>query len=419
VNDNDLYYADETFGLAKLHQQLHDGPGVAVIDPAVHSLARLGKAIDESSDRLSDALRAVGVNWRGEAATAAAGSIQQLAGWTGHGGQTTAAASTHVQTYSGSFAALIRAVPPPSTTPIPPLTEWDSFWDHLGNFSDHARAIQANRNAAAAAYEALGRHSETTTGAINDVPAIEPVPQVTTDSGPNPPGSGPPPQPHTHGSTPASVTPGGGRHPGSTHPATSTHPAPSTHPVTSTPPVHVTPSSPTTSNDTSTTRGTSTDTNTASYTTSSTTSSTDPTSDTLDPDIDPDTDEGSGRSHSSKNSAFVPPMLPPLPASHEYVPGRIQQALDPQPPPARTPGAAPNQAGASTAGLAETESAAAAKTGGSGGMPMGGMGGASGRGQEKQHRNNHFIPSDEPFNVEALIDADTVPAVLGEDGNLP
>jgi len=53
--------------------------------------------------------------------------------------------------------------------------------------------------------------------------------------------------------------------------------------------------------------------------------------------------------------------------------------------------------------------------GGMAGMPPM-MGGAGLRGQELEHHNNVFIPSDEPFAVDA---DDLVPPVLGEPGAQP
>ncbi|MDT7664935.1 MAG: hypothetical protein QOD04_4491, partial [Pseudonocardiales bacterium] len=49
-----------------------------------------------------------------------------------------------------------------------------------------------------------------------------------------------------------------------------------------------------------------------------------------------------------------------------------------------------------------------------GGMPMGGPGAG---GQDREHRNTTFIPSDEPYVVD--LDDDVVPAVLDDDENRP
>ena len=51
------------------------------------------------------------------------------------------------------------------------------------------------------------------------------------------------------------------------------------------------------------------------------------------------------------------------------------------------------------------------RAGGPGGMPLG-MGGAGARGQDRDHRNNVFIPDDEPFRVEF---DDVTDSVLGTD----
>jgi hypothetical protein len=56
------------------------------------------------------------------------------------------------------------------------------------------------------------------------------------------------------------------------------------------------------------------------------------------------------------------------------------------------------------------------RAGGPGGMPMGGMGGAGTRGQDKDHRNNIFIPDDEPFRVEF---DDLTDSVIGSDDHRP
>jgi hypothetical protein len=65
--------------------------------------------------------------------------------------------------------------------------------------------------------------------------------------------------------------------------------------------------------------------------------------------------------------------------------------------------------GGGTPGGAAT---AGERAGGAGGMPMGGMGGAGRSGQDKDHRNNIFIPDDEPFRVEF---DDLSDAVIGPD----
>jgi hypothetical protein len=59
----------------------------------------------------------------------------------------------------------------------------------------------------------------------------------------------------------------------------------------------------------------------------------------------------------------------------------------------------------------------AGRSGMPGGMPMGGMGGGLGS-QGKEHRNNSYIPSDDPFNVDTEVDDEVSPRVIGGSGNL-
>jgi hypothetical protein len=128
--------------------------------------------------------------------------------------------------------------------------------------------------------------------------------------------------------------------------------------------------------------------------------------------------EPSGRSYSGSTGStggssgggfgggFVPTPVGPL-GDHATTPGARTRPPG-QPVPSRTQvpaaGAAPEEAAlAGAAGKAER---------GAGGMPMGGMGAAARGGEDKEHRNNRFIPDDSPFRVP---DEDVTPAVLGLD----
>jgi hypothetical protein len=131
-----------------------------------------------------------------------------------------------------------------------------------------------------------------------------------------------------------------------------------------------------------------------------------------------------------------PPMQPPMPApsdrgarvgpTHTGSPPATHTGSPPAThtgsPPATHTGSPPATrevtqvpARAEAGGLSgESAGAAGAKAAG-GGLPMGGMAGAGMRGEERRHRNNVFIPSDDPFHIEFEDYKDCVPSVIGLD----
>jgi hypothetical protein len=193
---------DDPTGLGELYRQVNAGPGTAAIEPAVASIRTFAPKLSGSADRINTALSGTGVSWQGRSADAAAAELTGVARWASAGGDHAGAGSGQVQAYADSFAELRSKVASPQ--PVPDLTRWDSVWETFGVTSDHSRAVQHNHQAALAALEALDVHQRNTDRAITGFPDIAGVPGT---------GPGPGDQPGPGG--PGAGAGAGGGHPGS------------------------------------------------------------------------------------------------------------------------------------------------------------------------------------------------------------
>jgi len=174
----DIYRADETFGLKELYEQVNTGPGTSAVDPAITGLGQLAPDFSGSALRINTALRAVGTSWRGQASTGAAGVLGQVAGWADHGGQTARDGGGHVQTYVQSFGYLQSHVPMPE--PVPALSSLDKVRNLFHLQTDQAGAIQRNYEAAQAAFQALAAHRQVTEQALAAFPEVNAVPSAAS-----------------------------------------------------------------------------------------------------------------------------------------------------------------------------------------------------------------------------------------------
>jgi len=392
----DLCYADETFGLQTLYDQVHNGLGTATtVEPAISGLGKLAPVIGGSSGRIQAALRGTGVTWQGQAAVATASALQRVGQWADRAAQSAGTGGGKVQNYADSFVDLKSKVHKPE--PVPPLTSWGSFWDQFGTMSDHAKAIQRNQQDATAAYQALAAHEQNTHAGVAGFPDVGQAPPITNPAGAGAsstlhhPGGGPAPGGGSGGAPAAGTAPeapgGGGDgaapggHPGggSGTPGAPTH-LPTTNPTNwtpITPPAGANPGLPTGGSP---------------------------------PGLPPTGGPGLGG---------APPPMGPLPgdATRFHTPGGGRNSGLWQRPlvsrggsgeslgrPVGGPGPFGEPGGFGAAGRP------LAGMGGLGGLSP--MGGAGQRGQDQEHRNNVFIPSDEPF---AVWQDDVVPAVLGQD----
>lgn len=165
---------DDPTGLGELHRQVNAGPGTAAIEPSVASIGRFAPKLSGSADRINAALRGTGVSWQGRTAEAAAADLTGVARWASAGGDHAGAGGGQVQAYADSFAELRAKVARPE--PVPSLSRWDSVWETFGVMSDHGLAVQQNHRAAVAALDALEVHQQNTDRAITGFPDIAGVP---------------------------------------------------------------------------------------------------------------------------------------------------------------------------------------------------------------------------------------------------
>ncbi|WP_445187768.1 hypothetical protein ACTXG6_11520 [Pseudonocardia sp. Cha107L01] len=419
----DLCY-DDGSALQALHDQVYGGPGVGVVESAAQGLGVLEPWVTSSSGRIQQSLRGAGVDWHGQAADATAAALQKVGQWADKGGQATGAGGGRVQDYASSFAEMKPKIVAPAQ--VPDLTTWGRVTDIFGTNSDHAKVIQQNQEAEAAAFAAYAAHERNTQQAIADFPSVDQVPPVTGPAGAAPihpaanhhiaPGTGGAPGatgtgthagPGAH-TNPGGTTPGagGGTHPGigapATHPAdpTGTGPAGGA-PVTA-------PSSWTPLNPAATAGppplGPAPTGHSPSYGAGFATPSLTPDLPPL-PPISPTTGNpypGAGRFDTSKISAALGGP------EHQLAP-RGGSGLA-----GRAPAGGAELAGAGAGGGRGAPGTGGGTGGMGGGMPMGGPGAG---GQDREHRNTTFIPSDEPYVVD--LDDDVVPAVLDDDENRP
>jgi uncharacterized protein YukE len=388
----------------------HTGPGASAATAAAQAMAELAPQFAESATRVQSILASVGVSWQGEAATAFTQVMQQMGQWAEQSSPTSQKGGNHIQTYASSYDTAKNSIPNPAELrPVGSESGWglaadvtggvlkNQFGTTFGVQSDYSKRLAALQAANDQANRALTAHEQATRDAIAQFPTITPAPQIPNNNDPAvKPHTTTPPNTtdHTHNTPPGTTThqPGGNNPtpPGTNNqnntnnnqnpsvtPMTPPHTAPSNY----TPP----PPAPTNTNPTNTVPG----------------------------NFGPG---GFGSNNPSPHSPgsgsrWTPPPLPP--GYHDPLYNNNPRYNPrPQPSPTRTPGQTPREAEAAQ-GLSGQGAAAEAKPGGAGPMPPGGMGGGRGGAEEKRHRNNTYIPSDDPFHIEFEDYVDCVPPVIG------
>ncbi|HEX4362074.1 MAG TPA: PPE domain-containing protein, partial [Pseudonocardia sp.] len=169
---------------------MHAGPGSAAVAPAARTLGVLAPAFSESSDVIQAALRGTGVEWQGQAATAFAAKMTQAAEWAQHSGRTSKAGGDQVQTYATSYDTTRNKIPSPvevgENSFLGKVADGaghvldDSFGSTFGVQSDYARRVAANQAADAVANQALTEHVTLTRQAVASFPDTQPAPPIGT-----------------------------------------------------------------------------------------------------------------------------------------------------------------------------------------------------------------------------------------------
>ncbi|WP_028926769.1 hypothetical protein [Pseudonocardia acaciae] len=345
---------------------MQSGPGESGVDPAVQSLAKVAPEFEASSDNINRSLPE-GVSWRGSGAAAASGSLRGIANTAQRTGQAGQVGSGLVGNYSTSFAGAKAAVAAPvEQNWFSRLTDW------FGATHDHAQivaqnqALDAEANRALKAYENQARQTVAAfpdpsapprqpAGSAGDPGAVVRRSPPVAGAGAASPGGAP--------SSGAPTTPGGGQTP----PGGNPH-----HTPPSSPPNGVVPAP--------TGRGSA-----------------------------PPTPAPPGGRAEPKHP--LPPTQGPLPSP----PSRGTNRLPGNPPPNNTPRPPlPERAPAPTHLRTSTTSTPETTPPKPPGMPPPTPPALGARGpDEREHRNNVFIPSDEPFAIR--LDDEIVEPVLGAE----
>jgi hypothetical protein len=425
----------EGFTLQQKYDWFQAQPGAGMTEPTATSLGGLGADFGDSATVLRRSMGRTGSTWQGKSAAATADAMSKAAQWAQNSGQTGASGGGQVDGYGSSWTTTKNRI----AAPVPEGSE--TWWDHVtsvfGVQSDYAQNVAANHAADLAANQALAAHDASARAAVNGFQDTTAVPPLT--GGPAPSGvgqrgaGGVPGTAQRTGSgagssgsvsgtgagsgraRPAPVGGGGGSAStpkvgagaagshrsgeggvgGTGKGAGAGTPMPTEWtPVTPTSPASVAPSRPSASGFGSTGES----------------------------GMPSGLDGGSvpGPTGAGLGGAGISSDLPVLsgggftPAGGPRFAGGYSSG-DVRPLSQRGgPPVGPSPETVSRTGAAMDEPPGAARPGGAGtgGMPMMG-GGAGGRGQERQHRNNVFIPSDELFVIP--IDGDVTPAVIDPD----
>jgi PPE family len=412
----------EGMSLLTKFQMMRSGPGGSAVTQTVGGLTRLKQALDESVSTTQSVLGDVGVQWQGQAASNFQGSLGKSGSWAQTTSQAPVHGSTNMQTYASSYDSTRNAIPNPAeagpigqalgamtenqlAAGVPPGT----FGPQIDMNAQIAKVRHMNQTADAA----LKAHVSLTKSMTTGIPAVQPPPPITTDSSPaaqpptttpgpggQPPGggSGQPPgggsgQPPGGGS---GRPPGGGS--GDSSGGAGGKGAKAADGGGTSPSGYSPPPPP---------------------------PKTDPSGGLGGLGSDLGGSGGSSDSGLGGGSALAPRDAPPPPMTIANggtygggLGGRpIGASLngggaDNRPIPQRVMGNP--ERNAATEGLSSNGAAANTRSGaGAGGMPPGMGGGMGGRGgQNREHRNNTYIPSDDPFRMKFT---DVSPAVIGPD----
>jgi uncharacterized protein YukE len=405
--------------LGQKYQMMHSGPGGAAVVPVAEALGKLAPRLQQSARTVQQVLDSVRHSWQGAAASAFTDVMQKSGQWAQQSSSVPQAGGVGMHTYAESYDSTKYAIPNPSElNPLFAASAENQIGSStlIGPFGPQVNIeaqIKAARDANTTADRVLTAHADSVSHALKFFPTIENAP--TLDDG----GGGPGAQPHTAPGTP----PGGtGRQPG----------AGGGHPPGAGPGgaggskggaqggvggaggrkgeaggaqgeagggEGASPSG----------------TSAASSYTPPTPPGTNPTGGMNSTGMNSTGGRSGGLGGAGMGGGSTLPDLnapPPMTIANggSYGGGLGGRAIGvkPTPPTTRTVTPAPEHAPTGAGELGSSTSGATSSMPGAG-MPIGGMNGA---GQRREHRNNTYIPSDDPFRVNFGF---ITPAVLGPD----
>jgi hypothetical protein len=398
----------EGFDLATKYGWMQQGQGANAVAPGGDYLSQMAQDYGQSDTNIRTQLARLGVSWTGQASQAASAGLTQLADYAQSANQTSTAGSASLGQYGESFAELKPKVPKP--VEVGQQSWGGRILDGAMGVADGAFGIQSDYRARlrqyqrqdAQANQALYAHQRNTQSVLDGFKAGDPVPTVAasgSDAGPGGGGRGRGPG---GGGGGGASPPGGGTAPG----AAGGDPSGGTSPTTA-----ATAAPPPTAPDASTGRPPG----------------------GLGSGSRPGGAGGSGSGGSLTNPSSALPALPAQDSDPTFGPGGPggtggpgrSRRLGPdrpsyQPPQARNLEQVPRSAITEALLGPELDGNAGRSPGGlPAGMPGIGAAGGAGRDQEREHRNNVYLPSDEPFLVEFEEYVDYTPPVIGLDTDTP
>ncbi len=412
-------YRYEGFPLAVKHAWLQTGAGPAGAHDGAFALRRFADSLGETDQEIRAAVGKLGVAWQGTAATTAGGALACYADDATSAVQTSGAGAVYTGEYGESFAALRNSVPAPtpegdnslfgrtldaavqangwvnrriSPTVVPSIPPALL----AGVQSDHQARVEANAAADRAANAALRAHENATRNALRAVP-------TAGRAGQHPAATGRAPGDIPGGPAHLGAPPHGGGGAGAGAPGTGTGAAAGGGGASGTAsagapgPSATAPAAPGEHPGGSHTAG------------AGTVPGPLPTGGPI----------AGGRSAGGRSAGGRVPSGAGARGGPATPGGRVDPGGRVLPRPGGGPGYEPALPARGAAPAAPASAGGAGTSPGSqggrgpAGMPMGMGGGAPGGAQDRSHRNQHFLPDDEPFRVE--LD-DLAPAVLGVAG---
>ena len=158
-------------------------PGENVTHPAVTAIvAGVAPSLAKSSTYLREALQPAGVAWQGAAADATAAAFQRTAAWASAGSGRAGGGGSRLDGYGRSWTATKNQIAAPQ--PVGPASWWDKVVSVFGVTSDHDDAVAANAAADQVANDVLVKHYGASSGAVGGFQDSQPIAPISSGGEP-------------------------------------------------------------------------------------------------------------------------------------------------------------------------------------------------------------------------------------------
>lgn len=183
-------YRWEGFSLEEKIGWMQGTPGSSAIQPGVDALRALSARYAESQRTVQVGLAKLGISWQGQSADAASRAVSRLAEWVAGPSQTASGGSASLGTYGASFNAMRPRIAPVAGA-ASPLTGSAAPTDGVGVLgryqSPFSLQIEQVAAADARANAALRAHVDATRAALGAFTEVSAPPEVAAGTAPNAP----------------------------------------------------------------------------------------------------------------------------------------------------------------------------------------------------------------------------------------